>query len=103
MLNLTGIKNIIFDLGGVILNIDYNKVVEYATYDDRLGKSHWGVPGHDGDFGFGGHCFPKDLNATLYLTEQLNTLNNVLSAANKTNNEVRENRDWEQMKGRAVS
>ncbi len=25
MLNLTGIKNIIFDLGGVILNIDYNK------------------------------------------------------------------------------
>lgn len=26
--NLTGIKNIIFDLGGVILNIDYNKSVE---------------------------------------------------------------------------
>ena len=35
------------------LNIDYDKVVEYATYDDRLGKSHWNVPGHDGDFGFG--------------------------------------------------
>ena len=48
------------------LNIDYDKVVEYATYDDRLGKSHWGVPGHDGDFGFGGHCFPKDLSALLY-------------------------------------
>lgn len=84
------------------LEIDYDKVVEYATYDDRLGKSHWGVPGHDGDLGFGGHCFPKDLNAILYLTEQLNTLNNVLSAANRTNNEIRKNRDWEQMKGRAV-
>ena len=45
------------------LNIDYDKVVEYVTYDERLGKSHWGVPGHDGDFGFGGHCFPKDLAA----------------------------------------
>ena len=27
------------------LNIDYDKVVEYATLDDRLGKSHWNVPG----------------------------------------------------------
>ena len=43
------------------IGIDYDKVVEYATYDERLGKSHWAVPGPDGDFGFGGHCFPKDL------------------------------------------
>ena len=84
------------------LNIDYDKVVEYATLDDRLGKSHWNVPGPDGDFGFGGHCFPKDLNALLYLTQNLNTVNNVLCATNETNNNVRENRDWENMKGRAV-
>ena len=80
-----------------------NKVVEYATYDERLGKSHWNVPGHDGDFGFGGHCFPKDLKALLYLTEKLGTLNNVLSATNETNDNVRKNRDWEGMKGRAVT
>jgi nucleotide sugar dehydrogenase len=85
------------------LNIDYDKVVEYATHDDRLGKSHWNVPGHDGDFGFGGHCFPKDLAAILHLTEELKTVNNVLSATQETNNNVRKNRDWEQMKGRAVS
>ena len=36
-------------------SIDYDKVIEYATMDDRLGKSHWSVPGPDGDFGFGGH------------------------------------------------
>lgn len=84
------------------LNIDYDKVVEYATLDDRLGKSHWNVPGPDGDFGFGGHCFPKDLSAILYLSNELNTMNNVLSAVQETNNNVRENRDWEQMKGRAV-
>ena len=34
------------------------------TYDERLGKTHWMVPGHDGDFGFGGHCFPNDLSNT---------------------------------------
>ena len=85
------------------LDIDYDKVVEYATHDDRLGKSHWNVPGHDGDFGFGGHCFPKDLAALLHLTVELGTINNVLMATSDTNDEVRKFRDWEQMKGRAVS
>jgi len=82
---------------------DYDKVIEYATMDERLGTSHWGVPGHDGDFGFGGHCFPKDLSALLHLARKEGTLHNVLKATQQTNDEVRENRDWEQMKGRAVS
>src|SRR6056300_512506 len=85
------------------LHIDYDKVVEYATYDERLGKSHWNVPGHDGDFGFGGHCFPKDLSALLYLSDNLGTINNVLHATQDTNDEVRKDRDWEKMKGRAVT
>jgi len=85
------------------LNIDYDKVVEYATYDERLGKSHWGVPGHDGDYGFGGHCFPKDLAALLHLTIKMGTINNVLLATSNTNDDVRKFRDWEGMKGRAVS
>jgi UDPglucose 6-dehydrogenase len=84
------------------LNIDYDKVVEYAIHDERLGNSHWSVPGHDGDFGFGGHCFPKDLSALISLTNELDTLNNVLNATKKTNDVVRNDRDWESMKGRAV-
>ena len=84
------------------LNIDYDKVIEYATYDERLGKSFWAVPGTDGDFGFGGHCFPKDLAALLFLSENLDTVNNVLTATQDTNSIVRKNRDWEKMKGRAV-
>ena len=85
------------------LGIDYDKVVEYATYDNRLGDSHWSVPGHDGDYGFGGHCFPKDLSALLFLSKELGTLSNVLQATQDTNNEVRQDRDWEKMKGRAVA
>jgi nucleotide sugar dehydrogenase len=84
------------------LKIDYDKVVEYATMDERLGESHWSVPGHDNDFGFGGHCFPKDLAAIINLTDNLGTVNNVLKATKDTNDTVRRNRDWEQMKGRAV-
>jgi len=85
------------------LDLDYDKIIEYATLDPRLGDSHWGVPGPDGDFGFGGHCFPKDLAALLHLSDKLGTINNVLHATQDTNDEVRKNRDWEQMKGRAVS
>ena len=79
------------------IGIDYDKVVEYATYDERLGKSHWAVPGPDGDYGFGGHCLPKDVSA---IVSQFSSM--LLKTVLKVNNEVRENRDWEQMKGRAV-
>ena len=85
------------------LKVDYDKVVEYATLDERLGNSHWQVPGHDGDFGFGGHCLPKDLSALIFLAMNLNTDTNVLNAVEETNDVVRKNRDWEQMKGRAVT
>ena len=30
------------------LDVDYDKVAEYALHDDRLGKTHWAVPGPDG-------------------------------------------------------
>ena len=84
------------------MNLDYDKVIEYATLDERLGKSHWQVPGPDGDFGFGGHCLPKDLNSLLYIADNLDVNTNVLDAVIETNDRVRNHRDWENMKGRAV-
>ena len=84
------------------LKVDYDKVIKYAVLDDRLGKSHWAVPGPDGDFGFGGHCLPKDLSALIHIAMHLNTETNVLNAVEETNDVVRQNRDWEDMKGRAV-
>ena len=86
-------------------DLDFSKVVEYALYDERIGKSHLSVPGPDGSMGFGGHCFPKDLNAIIHIAETLGIPPTVLSAVWKKNNEVRPDseRDWEKMKGRAVS
>lgn len=87
------------------LNIDYDKVVEYAKLDKRLGPSHWAVPGPDGARGFGGHCFPKDINAMLVLSRGLGIDPTVMRAAWHKNLEVRtgDDRDWERMEGRAVS
>jgi len=84
------------------LGIDYDKVIEYATQDDRLGKSHWSVPGPDGDFGYGGHCFPKDVKALIHLASDCDVSSVMLNATDQKNNNVRKNRDWEKMEGRAV-
>jgi UDPglucose 6-dehydrogenase len=85
------------------LDIDYDKVIEYATKDKRLGTSHWSVPGPDGHLGYGLTCFPKDLNALMYLAKELGITPMVMDAAWRKNLEVRPERDWEQLKGRAVT
>ena len=83
--------------------IDYDKVCEYALYDTRIGKSHLAVPGPDGDRGFGGHCFPKDLAAMISFGSNNDKNCDYLKSINQSNNLYRDNKDWELMKGRAVS
>lgn len=85
------------------LGLNYNKIVENVLLDERIGKSHLNVPGPDGDFGFGGHCFPKDLSALIKLSNDLGSTNNLLKSVMKTNDKLRVNRNWEKMKGRAVN
>jgi len=85
------------------LNVDYDKVVEYSKYDKRLGDSHWAVPGPDGHRGYGGSCFIKDINAMISIAEKLGVDTSVLDGAWKKNLEVRPERDWEKLIGRAVS
>lgn len=84
------------------LQIDYDKVAEYALYDERLGNTHWSVPGPDGHLGFGGSCFPKDINALMHLAQTLCIKANTINGAWNTNLMARPSRDWEQLKGRAV-
>lgn len=83
-------------------DINYNTAKDLALLDPRLGNSHWMVPGPDGDRGFGGHCFPKDLNGLCYIADQSAVEVDVLKATLKTNDRVREDRDWEAQEGRAI-
>jgi UDPglucose 6-dehydrogenase len=81
------------------LEIDYDKVVEYAVKDKRLGMSHWSVPGPDGKKGFGGKCFCKDLNAFISLAESLDAEPLTFKAVWQSNLKVRPERDWEKISG----
>jgi UDPglucose 6-dehydrogenase len=84
-------------------DVDYDKVVECALYDKRLGKTHFSSPGPDGKYGFGGSCFPKDLNAMIKASESLDVDSKILKAVWEKNLEVRPEKDWEKLKGRAIS
>jgi len=87
------------------LDVDYDKVIEYAKYDKRLGESHWSVPGPDGAKGFGGHCFPKDINAMIDVAKKNSVDPKILTATWEKNLEVRnpDERDWEKMVDRAIT
>jgi len=85
------------------INIDYDKVIEYATYDERIGQSHWSVPGPDGKFGYGGSCFPKDIQALIYLAKQKGVDVSMLETSWTANLKQRPDKDWEQLLGRAIT
>ena len=84
------------------LDIDYNELIKLVISDNRIGNSHYTVPGQDGDYGFGGLCFPKDLNSLIYKEKELGVKPTVLEAVWKKNLEVRKKYDWLKIKG-AVS
>ena len=85
------------------VDADWETVVEGFVRDGRVGHSHINVPGPDGKFGFGGSCFPKDIQAMIKFFEQHNLSANVLKGAWETNLTVRPEKDWENLKGRAVT
>jgi len=44
------------------LNTSFNEFTELLGLDERIGPSHMQVPGRDGKYGWGGHCYTKDIN-----------------------------------------
>ena len=85
------------------IGVDWETALHGFVSDNRIGDSHLDVPGPDGKLGFGGACFPKDLNAFIHFAKDNDINMNILEAAWKTNLEVRPEEDWKDLKGRAVS
>tara|TARA_R100001509_G_scaffold165246_1_gene145965 strand:- start:310 stop:1185 length:876 start_codon:yes stop_codon:yes gene_type:complete len=83
-------------------SVDWDMAVEGFVRDGRIGHSHLAVPGPDGRKGFGGSCFPKDVQAMIHFGEELGLGMHTLNGTWKTNLTVRPEKDWEQLKGRAV-
>lgn len=85
------------------LGCNWNDVMNGVMSDGRIGNSHTDVPGHDGSLGFGGKCFPKDINAFINFFKDIGIQPTVLEAAWQKNLEVRENHDWNKIPGAVTS
>ena len=83
--------------------VNWQQAVDGFVADGRIGHSHLNVPGHDGKFGFGGSCFPKDIQAMIDFGETIGIDTKVLRGVWEKNLEVRPEQDWKELKGRAVS
>ena len=84
------------------LGLDWDNVMDGFISDGRIGNSHIEVPGHDGDLGFGGKCFPKDLNAFIEFFNEEGLEPFVLKSAWERNKTVRTDLNWADIEG-AVS
>ena len=82
--------------------VDWDMAVEGFIRDGRIGHSHMNIPGPDGKFGFGGSCFPKDMQAMINFAESLGVEPFVLKGTWNKNLDVRPEQDWKELKGRAV-
>ena len=76
------------------LGMDYKNLRRGITTDPRIGKSHTQVPGIDRDRGFGGTCFPKDLNSLIHQMDEIEVDSQMLKKVWDYNQEIRSVIDW---------
>ena len=85
--------NKVYDMCEAV-GMKYDVVREAITYDRRIGKSHTKVPGIDRDRGFGGTCFPKDLNSLIRQMDKYEVNADLLREVWKYNEDIRTVIDW---------
>jgi UDPglucose 6-dehydrogenase len=71
------------------MGLDWATVSLMAKSDSRLGNTHWAVPGPDGNYGFGGACFPKDTEALQVMAREVGVDMTMLDTAVLTNQTLR--------------
>lgn len=76
------------------IKADYGDISRIVEADSRVG-THLKVPGSDGDLGFGGACFPKDMLGLLAFSRKKKVDMSALDAIWRKNIKIRKNRDWE--------
>ncbi|MBR20294.1 MAG: hypothetical protein CMA64_09170 [Euryarchaeota archaeon] len=64
---------------------NYDTVSNLLGLDTRIGTGHTTVPGPDGKYGWGGHCFPKDTQALLTVAKDLDVNLSLLKSAIESN------------------
>ncbi len=85
------------------IGANWDDALKGFVSDGRIGDSHLNVPGHDGKLGYGGTCFPKDVNALLSFSKKYDVDLNSIAGGWTTNIQVRPEKDWEKNEGRSVT
>lgn len=67
------------------IGLNYETIRQLTIEDRRIGESHTQVPGNNGQFGFGGTCFPKDLAAFIAHFKSHQVTPSILQAAQDRN------------------
>ena len=82
--------NQIFNIFKALSNeSNWNQFVKIISKDKRIGSSHLSVPGHDGRYGFGGACLPKDSSALINFASSVNESFTLLEKSVEINNNIR--------------
>jgi UDPglucose 6-dehydrogenase len=69
--------------------MNFDSVKDGVCSDSRIGSSHTKVPGPDGFMGFGGYCFPKDINALINTLRENNIDDCLFSTVWNYNRQIR--------------
>ena len=73
---------------------EWSELAKIWHLDARIGDSHYDIPGPDGDRGWGGNCFPKDVNALLREAEAQGVSLSILEEAWTYNKSIRTKINW---------
>jgi UDPglucose 6-dehydrogenase len=68
---------------------DWDTISSILAKDPRLGNSHWQVPGPDGKWGYGGACFPKDMEAFINQAMDVGITPHLLMVIDDVNDSLR--------------
>jgi len=95
--------NFIYDLCEK-LGLEYDEVKDMILADGRIGRSHADVisgagVSENGKRGYGGACFPKDINALIKFAEGLDLDPELIKASWSQNLKNRPEKDWENLPG----
>ena len=77
------------------LGLDFEQVRDMVLADNRIARSHANVPGWDGQRGYSGPCFPKDINALIHFAKSIGVNPELLEASWSQNLKDRPSKDWE--------
>lgn len=71
------------------LKTTWEDVRKLLDADGRVGLEHTQVPGHDGKYGYGGACFPKDVAAFIHFAESIGVNLSLLKQTKARNEQIR--------------